>query len=125
MVRQTELVFLTRAGAEVGVASTKAFTTQLAVHFLLALTLAKLRGHLPADEEERSIDALRHIPAALRGALALEPHLIGWAQLLLGEEPGGLVWLPQIELVIVCSSRVPATCSAFMMPRSIISCAMV
>jgi glucosamine--fructose-6-phosphate aminotransferase (isomerizing) len=80
MVRQTELVFLTRAGAEVGVASTKAFTTQLAAQFLLALTLAKLRGHLPADEEERCIDALRHIPAALRGALALEPHLIGWAQ---------------------------------------------
>jgi glucosamine--fructose-6-phosphate aminotransferase (isomerizing) len=80
MVRQTELVFLTRAGTEVGVASTKAFTTQLAAQFLLALTLAKLRGRLPADEESRCLDALRHIPAAIRGALALEPHLIGWAQ---------------------------------------------
>ncbi|MGE5668587.1 MAG: glutamine--fructose-6-phosphate transaminase (isomerizing) [Betaproteobacteria bacterium] len=80
MVRQTEMVFLTRAGAEVGVASTKAFTTQLAAEFLLALTLAKLRGRLSAEEEDRCIDALRHIPAAIRGALALEPHLIGWAQ---------------------------------------------
>jgi glucosamine--fructose-6-phosphate aminotransferase (isomerizing) len=80
MVRQTELVFLTRAGTEVGVASTKAFTTQLAAQFLLALTLAKLRGLLPAEQEEKWIDALRHIPAAIRGALALEPHLIGWAQ---------------------------------------------
>ncbi|MGA8032444.1 MAG: glutamine--fructose-6-phosphate transaminase (isomerizing) [Casimicrobiaceae bacterium] len=80
MVRQTELVFLTRAGAEVGVASTKAFTTQLAAQFLLALTLAKLRGRLSEDAESKAIDALRHIPAAIRGALALEPHLIGWAQ---------------------------------------------
>ena len=80
MVRQTELTFLTRAGVEVGVASTKAFTTQLAAQFLLALTLAKLRGRLPPDEEAKCLDALRHIPAAIRGALALEPHLIGWAQ---------------------------------------------
>ncbi|MHB8495494.1 MAG: glutamine--fructose-6-phosphate transaminase (isomerizing) [Casimicrobiaceae bacterium] len=80
MVRQTELTFLTRAGTEVGVASTKAFTTQLTAQFLLALTLAKLRGHLPAAEEAKCLDALRHIPAAIQGALALEPHLIGWAQ---------------------------------------------
>ena len=80
MVRQTEMVFLTRAGAEIGVASTKAFTTQLAAQFLLALTLAKLRGHLAPEDEARLLDALRHIPAAIRGALALEPHLIGWAQ---------------------------------------------
>jgi glucosamine--fructose-6-phosphate aminotransferase (isomerizing) len=80
MVRQTELVFLTRAGTEVGVASTKAFTTQLAAQFLLALTLAKLRGLLTPGEEAKCLDALRHIPAAIRGALALEPHLIGWAQ---------------------------------------------
>ena len=52
MVRLTELTFLTRAGTEVGVASTKAFTTQLVAHFLLALTLAKLRGRLPAADEE-------------------------------------------------------------------------
>ncbi|HET7260378.1 MAG TPA: glutamine--fructose-6-phosphate transaminase (isomerizing) [Casimicrobiaceae bacterium] len=80
MVRQTELTFLTRAGPEIGVASTKAFTTQLAGEFLLALTLAKLRGHLSPQDEARHLDDLRHIPAAIRGALALEPHLIGWAQ---------------------------------------------
>jgi len=80
MVRQTELVFLTRAGTEVGVASTKAFTTQLAAQFLLALTLAKLRGRLPADEEARWLRELRHLPAAIAGALALEPHLIAWAE---------------------------------------------
>ena len=80
MVRQTELVFLTRAGVEIGVASTKAFTTQLAAHFLLALTLAKVRGRLSEDEEARCLKALRHIPAALRSALALEPNMIAWAQ---------------------------------------------
>jgi glutamine---fructose-6-phosphate transaminase (isomerizing) len=80
MVRQTELVFLTRAGVEIGVASTKAFTTQLVAHFLLALTLAKLRGLLPADEEAKCLKALRHIPAAVRGALALEPRVMAWAQ---------------------------------------------
>jgi len=80
MVRQTEMVFLTRAGAEIGVASTKAFTTQLTAQFLLALTLAKLRGRLTAADEATWLDALRHIPAAIGGALALEPHLIGWAQ---------------------------------------------
>jgi glucosamine--fructose-6-phosphate aminotransferase (isomerizing) len=80
MVRQTEMVFLTRAGAEIGVASTKAFTTQLAAQFLLALTLARLRGLLTADDEARYLKALRHLPAAIRGALALEPHLMAWAQ---------------------------------------------
>ena len=80
MVRQAGLVFLTRAGAEIGVASTKAFTTQLAAQFLLALTLAKLRGLLDGADEAKYLDELRHIPAAIRGALALEPHLIGWAQ---------------------------------------------
>jgi glucosamine--fructose-6-phosphate aminotransferase (isomerizing) len=80
MVRQTELVFLTRAGTEVGVASTKAFTTQLVALFLLALTLAKLRGRLPPDEESKSLKALRHLPAAIRGALALEPQVMAWAQ---------------------------------------------
>ncbi|MET1082447.1 MAG: glutamine--fructose-6-phosphate transaminase (isomerizing), partial [Burkholderiales bacterium] len=80
MVRQTELTFLTRAGTEVGVASTKAFTTQLVAQFLLALTLAKLRGLLSPADEAAHLKALRHLPAAVRGALALEPHLMAWAQ---------------------------------------------
>ena len=80
MMRQTQLSFLTRAGTEVGVASTKAFTTQLVALFLLALTLAKLRERLPEAEEAKWIRALRHLPAAIQGALALEPHLMAWAQ---------------------------------------------
>ncbi len=80
IVRMTELLFLTRAGTEIGVASTKAFTTQLVVQFLLALTLAKLRGKLSAKDEAKWLTALRHLPGAIQGALALEPHLIGWAQ---------------------------------------------
>ena len=63
MVRQTALTYLTRAGAEIGVASTKAFTTQLAALFLLTLTLAKLRGRLTPAAEARWLAGLRHLPA--------------------------------------------------------------
>jgi glucosamine--fructose-6-phosphate aminotransferase (isomerizing) len=80
MVRQTELTFLTRAGTEVGVASTKAFTTQLVALFLLTLVLAKLRNRLTAEEEAHWLRDLRHLPAALQAALALEPQVIAWAQ---------------------------------------------
>jgi glucosamine--fructose-6-phosphate aminotransferase (isomerizing) len=80
MVRQTELTYLTRAGVEVGVASTKAFTTQLIAHFLLALTLAKLRHRLPIEDEANWLRGLRHLPAALQSALALEPQVIAWAE---------------------------------------------
>ncbi|MEP7208940.1 MAG: glutamine--fructose-6-phosphate transaminase (isomerizing), partial [Casimicrobiaceae bacterium] len=80
MVRQTALSYLTRAGTEIGVASTKAFTTQLVAHFLLALTLAKLRGRLDEAAEEKWVRGLRHLPAALQGALALEPQIIAWAE---------------------------------------------
>jgi len=80
MVRQTALTYLTRAGTEIGVASTKAFTTQLVAHFLLALTLAKLRGRLTAEEEAHWLRGLRHLPAALQAALALEPQVIAWAE---------------------------------------------
>jgi glucosamine--fructose-6-phosphate aminotransferase (isomerizing) len=79
MVRQTALAYLTRAGTEIGVASTKAFTTQLVAQFLLALTLAKLRGRLDAEAEAGWLRALRHLPAALQAALALEPQVIAWA----------------------------------------------
>ncbi|MEO8304065.1 MAG: glutamine--fructose-6-phosphate transaminase (isomerizing) [Betaproteobacteria bacterium] len=80
MVRLTALTYLTRAGTEIGVASTKAFTTQLVSHFLLALTLAKLRNRLTAEEEAHWLRGLRHLPAALQAALALEPQLIAWAE---------------------------------------------
>jgi glucosamine--fructose-6-phosphate aminotransferase (isomerizing) len=86
MVRQTEMLFLTRAGREIGVASTKAFTTQLVVQFLLALTLAKVRGRLSAEDEAKWLTALRHLPGAIQGALALEPHLMAWAQAFAGKQ---------------------------------------
>jgi len=79
MVRETRLKFLTHAGIEIGVASTKAFTTQLTALYLLALTLAKLRRRLPARAERSHMQRLRHLPQALAAALALEPQLIAWA----------------------------------------------
>jgi glucosamine--fructose-6-phosphate aminotransferase (isomerizing) len=80
MVRECRLHYITRAGVEIGVASTKAFTTQLAGLFLLTLTLAKLRGLLPAAEEARHLKAMRHLPVALQAVLALEPQVMGWAE---------------------------------------------
>ncbi len=80
MMRETRLRFLTHAGVEIGVASTKAFTTQLVALFLLALTLAKLRRKLSRDEEQKQLQSLRHLPKALRAALALEPQVISWSE---------------------------------------------
>jgi len=79
MVRETSLSYLTRAGVEIGVASTKAFSTQLTALFLLTLTLAKLRGKLSADDEKQHLKNLRHLPTALQSVLALEPQIIAWA----------------------------------------------
>jgi glutamine---fructose-6-phosphate transaminase (isomerizing) len=80
MVRLTELAFLTRAGREIGVASTKAFTTQLVGLFVLAVTLGKLRGHVDAQLEAQYVKSLRHLPAALNSVLALEPQIIAWSE---------------------------------------------
>ncbi|MBN3758436.1 glutamine--fructose-6-phosphate transaminase (isomerizing) [Paraburkholderia sp. Tr-20389] len=80
MVRLTELSFLTHAGREIGVASTKAFTTQLVALFVLAATLGKMRGHVSAAHEADYIRQLRHLPAALNSVLALEPQIIAWSE---------------------------------------------
>ncbi|CAG4904378.1 glutamine--fructose-6-phosphate transaminase (isomerizing) [Paraburkholderia saeva] len=80
MVRLTELSFLTHAGREIGVASTKAFTTQLVALFVLAATLGKLRGHVDASLEADYVRQLRHLPAALNSVLALEPQIIAWSE---------------------------------------------
>ncbi|MDE2401966.1 MAG: glutamine--fructose-6-phosphate transaminase (isomerizing) [Burkholderiales bacterium] len=80
MVRECALSYVTRAGVEIGVASTKAFTTQLAGLFLLTLTLAKLRGHLSPEQEAEHLTDMRHLPVALQSVLALEPQLIAWAE---------------------------------------------
>ncbi|WP_321883688.1 glutamine--fructose-6-phosphate transaminase (isomerizing) [Paraburkholderia bannensis] len=80
MVRLTEFKFLTHAGREIGVASTKAFTTQLVGLFILAVTLGKLRGQVNAQQEAEYLKLLRHLPAALNGVLALEPQIIAWSE---------------------------------------------
>jgi glucosamine--fructose-6-phosphate aminotransferase (isomerizing) len=81
MVRETALSFLTRAGPEIGVASTKAFTTQLVALYLLANAIAKVKGRLPAASEAAALAALRHLPAALHKVLALEPQIIAWSEI--------------------------------------------
>ena len=80
MMRLTELQYPTGAGPEIGVASTKAFTTQLVALYLLALTLAKERGRVSADDEALALRQLHHLPAALNSVLALEPQIVAWAQ---------------------------------------------
>jgi len=73
LVRLCKLRLLTRAGPEIGVASTKAFTTQLAALFLLTLVLAKTRGHLTGQQEQQYLHELRHLPSAVQKVLDLEP----------------------------------------------------
>jgi glucosamine--fructose-6-phosphate aminotransferase (isomerizing) len=79
MVRECRFNFITRAGAEIGVASTKAFTTQLVGLFLLTLALAQVRGHLDDATEDHHLKALRHLPAAVQAVLALEPQIMAWS----------------------------------------------
>ncbi len=80
MVRECRFAYITRAGVEIGVASTKAFSTQLVGLFLLTLSLAQARGHLADAEEAMHMKALRHLPVAVQAVLALEPQVIAWAQ---------------------------------------------
>lgn len=78
--RASKLVFYTRAGAEIGVASTKAFTTQLVALFTLAATLAKLKGILSAENEQAHLVALRQLAVSVQHALNLEPQIREWAK---------------------------------------------
>jgi glucosamine--fructose-6-phosphate aminotransferase (isomerizing) len=80
MVRECKLAYITRAGVEIGVASTKAFTTQLAGLFLLTLAIAQSKGRLSEADEARYLKEMRHLPVALQSVLALEPQIIGWAE---------------------------------------------
>jgi glucosamine--fructose-6-phosphate aminotransferase (isomerizing) len=80
MVRECKLAYITRAGVEIGVASTKAFTTQLAGLFLLTLAIAQTKGRLTEADEARYLKEMRHLPVALQSVLALEPQIIGWAE---------------------------------------------
>jgi len=80
MVRECKFAYITRAGVEVGVASTKAFTTQLVGLFLLTLALAQTRGRLSDEQEAAHLKALRHLPMAVQSVLALEPQVIAWSE---------------------------------------------
>ncbi|WP_426075091.1 glutamine--fructose-6-phosphate transaminase (isomerizing) [Janthinobacterium sp. DSP2-3-3] len=80
MVRECALAYITRAGVEVGVASTKAFTTQLAGLFLLTLCLAQVNGRLSDEQEAAHLKAMRHLPVAIASVLALEPQIIAWSE---------------------------------------------
>jgi glucosamine--fructose-6-phosphate aminotransferase (isomerizing) len=86
MVRECELAYITRAGAEIGVASTKAFSTQLVGLFLLTLALAQVRGHLSEQQELAHLKALRHLPVAVQAVLALEPQVIAWSEIFARKE---------------------------------------
>lgn len=79
MVRECKLAYITRAGVEIGVASTKAFTTQLTALYLLTLALAQVKGRLTEEKEAESLRALRHLPVAIQAVLALEPQIMAWA----------------------------------------------
>ena len=80
LTRQTDLCFLTRAGPEIGVASTKAFTTQLTALMLLAVVLGKLHGKLSNEDESKIIGALRHLPVSLNRVLRAESEIKVWAK---------------------------------------------
>jgi glucosamine--fructose-6-phosphate aminotransferase (isomerizing) len=80
LVRLSKLRLLTRAGPEIGVASTKAFTTQLAALFLLTLVLAKQHGRLSKEVEQQHLHALRHLPSAAQAVLNLEPEIAKLAE---------------------------------------------
>ncbi len=83
--RASELVCYTRAGAEIGVASTKAFTTQLAALFQLAVVLGKLHGRVDAAQEADYLEQLRQLPGSVQHALNLEPQIIAWAERFAGK----------------------------------------
>lgn len=84
--RASKLLFYTRAGAEIGVASTKAFTTQLVALFTLAVALAKQRGLLNKAQEDVYLEALRHLPVSVQYALNLEPQISKWAKRFVDKE---------------------------------------
>ncbi len=86
MVRETALTFLTRAGTEIGVASTKAFTTQLVALYLLANAIGKSKGRLSREQEGEAIRSLRHLPSAVQSVLALEPQIIAWSETFVKKE---------------------------------------
>ena len=85
LTRASRLKFLTRAGPEIGVASTKAFTTQLAALFQLAVVLGRLHGRVDAAQEADYLEQLRHLPGSVQHVLNLEPQIVAWAERFAGK----------------------------------------
>ncbi len=83
--RASRLVLYTRAGAEIGVASTKAFTTQLVALFQLACVLARIGGRLPPEREAGLMEQMRFLPGSVQHALNLEPQIVAWAEKFAGK----------------------------------------
>ena len=79
MVKRTRAHYITRAGVEIGVASTKAFTTQLASLFLMTSAIAKEKGLLSEEEEKARLQDMRHLPEAMRAILEKENEIKEWA----------------------------------------------
>jgi glucosamine--fructose-6-phosphate aminotransferase (isomerizing) len=80
MVKETRAHYITRAGVEIGVASTKAYTTQLVALYLMTLAVAKVKGRLAKDFEEEALRRMRHLPEAMRSVLEKEDEIKIWAQ---------------------------------------------
>ena len=80
IVRASSLVFYTRAGIEIGVASTKAFTTQLISLFILTVTLAKNKKLVSLKKEKNYLEDLRSLVGGIQSALNLEPQIKQWAK---------------------------------------------
>ena len=80
LVRESDLAFMTRAGVEVGVASTKAFTTQLAALLMLVTALGKVKGHISAEKEREIIKAMQFLPTEIEKALAFDSEIEALAE---------------------------------------------
>ena len=80
LVRESDLAFMTRAGVEVGVASTKAFTTQLAALLMLVTAIGKVKGNISDEQEVEIVKALQSLPAEIEKALAFDKDIEALAE---------------------------------------------
>ena len=80
LVRESDLAFMTRAGVEVGVASTKAFTTQLATLLMLVTAIGKVKGNISSEQEVEIVKALQSLPAEVEKALAFDKDIEALAE---------------------------------------------
>ena len=80
LVRESDLAFMTRAGVEVGVASTKAFTTQLATLLMLVTAIGKVKGNISNEQEVEIVKALQSLPAEVEKALAFDKDIEALAE---------------------------------------------